>query len=118
MNRKMAWLAVALVAMLVMLPLLTAGILLPEALLPTDKAALPPLHLQSIHTRSPAMPPEPVSVPLAVQMAMKPFLLLSTAMSMSLRQSAVALPRRFFPIDLCLLQGYRNHPCHAPPAYL
>jgi len=64
----------ALVAMLVMFPLFTVGSLQPEVSLPTDNAATPPQYLEPIHPRSSAVLPEPVSVPLAVQVVMKPFL--------------------------------------------
>lgn len=120
MSRKMAWLALALVAMLVMLPLLATGNLWPELPPQADKPAALPQYLQPTNSRSLAVPPEPIPLPLAVQVAMKPFLLLLTAMSvrLRLRQPVMAMPRSFFPIDLCLLQSYRDHPYHAPPAYL
>ena len=60
MSRKMAWLALALVAMLVMLPLLATGNLWPELPPQADKPAALPQYLQPINSRSLAVPPEPI----------------------------------------------------------
>lgn len=121
MNRKLAGLALLLVALLTLLPWFIGGEHLslnpaPETADTTQKTATLP-SLSAMNTRSPAVPPEPIPLPMAVQCVVKPFLLLIAAISARLRLQACATTAQPFAlgIDLCLLQSYRDHPRHAPP---
>ena len=118
MNRNLAWLLLALVALLALTPLLaTAGLAVETSPMAHHAGALPPRFLQAESSRLPAMPPESVALPMAARAVAKPFLLLIPILGAWLRRwhCAIHMRKARCPIDLCLLKCYRNHPRQAPP---